>query len=60
MTGCGIRARGAKRMGEMLEKNTSLKTLDLGGEIPFSSYPLPFHFDPICLAADVHSRERDG
>ena len=47
-------------MGEMLEKNTSLKTLDLGGEIPFSSYPLPFHFDPICLAADVHSRERDG
>jgi hypothetical protein len=35
--GCGIGARGAKRIGEMLASNTSLKTLDLGREIPFNT-----------------------
>jgi hypothetical protein len=29
---CVIGARGAKRIGEMLEKNASLKKLDLGCE----------------------------
>jgi hypothetical protein len=34
MTGCEIGKEGAERIGEMLEKNTSLKTLKLGCEIP--------------------------
>jgi hypothetical protein len=38
MIECGIGAIGAKRIGEMLEKNTSLKTLKLGSEIPFTSH----------------------
>ena len=36
MTDCGIGASGAKRMGEMLEKNASLKTIDLSCENPFN------------------------
>jgi hypothetical protein len=37
MTGCGIGARGAMRIGEMLGKNTSLKTIDLSCEIQFNN-----------------------
>jgi hypothetical protein len=36
MIECGIGARGAKIIGEMLEKNTSLKILNLRCEIPFN------------------------
>ena len=31
---CGIGVKGAKRIGEMLEKNASLVEIDLGGEFP--------------------------
>jgi hypothetical protein len=34
--GCGIRVRGAKRIGEMMEKNESLMTIDLEGEFPLN------------------------
>jgi hypothetical protein len=56
---CGIGARGAKRIGEMLEKNASLETLNLRCESPFTSHT-SFHFDPMCLVADVHSGESHG
>ena len=36
MIGCGIGVRGAKRIGEMLEKNESLVEIDLGGEFPLN------------------------
>ena len=36
MIGCGIGVRGAKRIGEMLEKNESLMKIDLGGECPLN------------------------
>ena len=36
MADCEIGARGVKRIAEMLEQNTSLKTLYLFGEIPFN------------------------
>jgi hypothetical protein len=36
MIDCGIRVRGAKRIGEMLEKNESLVEIDLGGEFPLN------------------------
>jgi hypothetical protein len=34
MIGCGIGVRGAKRIGEMLEKNASLMTINLDGGCP--------------------------
>jgi hypothetical protein len=34
MIGCGIGVRGAKRIGEMLEKNESLVEINLNGEFP--------------------------
>jgi hypothetical protein len=40
MIECGIRVRGAKRMGEMLEKNASLMKIDLSGECPLK---IPFY-----------------
>jgi hypothetical protein len=36
--GCGIGSEGAKRIGEMLEKNGSLMKLQLFGEIPMDSH----------------------
>jgi hypothetical protein len=36
MIGCGIGVRGAKRIGEMLEKNASLVEISLGGEFPLN------------------------
>ena len=36
MIGCGIGVRGAKRIGEMLEKNASLVEIDLGCEFPLN------------------------
>jgi len=38
MAGCEIGTRGAKRIGEMLGKNTSLKTLNLYREIALNIY----------------------
>jgi hypothetical protein len=35
---CGIGVKGAKRIGEMLEKNESLLKLDLWGAIPLNSH----------------------
>jgi hypothetical protein len=60
MTDCGIGASGAKRMGEMLEKNASLKTIDLSCENPFNIHSSSIHFDAMCSVADVHSWERHG
>ena len=36
MIECGIRVRGAKRIGEMLEKNESLVEIILYGEFPLN------------------------
>ena len=36
MIECGIGVRGAKRMGEMLEKNESLVEIILGCEFPLN------------------------
>ena len=36
MIGCGIGVRGAKRIGEMLEKNASLVEINLHGEFPLN------------------------
>jgi hypothetical protein len=47
MAGCGIGARGAKRIGEMLEKNASLKKIKLGGERPLN--PLNEHYPSIAI-----------
>ena len=48
MIECGIGARGARRIGEMIQKNASLKKLDLGCEIPLN--PLNDHYpSDMCL-----------
>ena len=36
MIGCGIGDEGAKRIGELLEKNKSLVEINLEGEIPLN------------------------
>jgi hypothetical protein len=36
MIDCGIGVRGAKRIGEMLEKNESLMKIDLQSEFPLN------------------------
>jgi hypothetical protein len=36
MIDCGIGDEGAKRIGEILEKNESLVEIDLGGEFPLN------------------------
>jgi len=36
MIGCIIGVRGAKRIGEMLEKNASLVEINLEGEFPLN------------------------
>ena len=36
MIGCGIGDEGAKRIGEMLEKNASLVEINLEGEFPLN------------------------
>jgi hypothetical protein len=41
MIGCGIGVGGAKRMGEMLDKNASLKDLSLDGENPLNTFSSP-------------------
>jgi hypothetical protein len=43
---CGIGAKGAKRIGEMVEKNASLK-IDLFCEIPLN--PLNDHYPSITV-----------
>jgi hypothetical protein len=47
MAGCGIGAIGAKRIGEMLEKNASLKKLKLDCERPLN--PLNDHYHSIAI-----------
>ena len=44
---CGIGAIGAKKIGEMLGKNTSLKTIDFYREIPLN--PLNDHYHSITV-----------
>ena len=60
MIECRIGGIGAKRIGEMLEQNTSLKTIDLSCENPFNIHSSSIHFDAMCSVADVHSWERHG
>jgi hypothetical protein len=36
MIACGIGVRGAKRIGELLEKNESLVEIDVWGEFPLN------------------------
>jgi hypothetical protein len=47
ITGCDIGARGAKRIGEMVEKNASLKELNLTCERPLN--PLNDHYPSITV-----------
>jgi hypothetical protein len=44
MIECGIRAIGAKRIGEILEKNTSLKKLNLDCERSLNPLNDYYHF----------------
>jgi hypothetical protein len=55
MIGCGIRWRGAERIGEMLEKNESLVDISLGCEFPLN---IPSFSDVILyyLVEDVHPK----
>jgi len=52
MIGCGIRAEGAKRIGQMLEMNGTLIHLNLEGEIPLNIHSF------LCSMSDNHRRGR--